>query len=100
MTTQHALEISVSKINLDCETLAHTLMKCGVVSSVSPNVSIICEEGKCWKEKGCRIITKELNSEKLVDFWYTLKHGYGFSCAHLKIPNKYDGCILEYIEKQ
>ena len=99
MAIQHALEISVSKTNLECEAIANTLTKCGIISSVSPNISILCKNGECWKEKGCRILTKELKSDKIVDFWHTLQHVYGFSCAHLKIPNKFDGCILEYIEK-
>ena len=92
------LSISSKKIK-DCNDVVETLIKSGVICSVSSNKSICCDDKKCWIENGCTIILNGLKPERIEDkVWKPLKTKFNLSCAHLEINGGYIGCILNFIE--
>lgn len=95
--TTSVLSISSNKIN-DCNDVVDSLIKVGVICSVTPNKSICCNDKKCWVENGCIITLSGLNPKKIEDkVWKPLKTQYNLNCAHLEIKGSYIGCILNYL---
>lgn len=105
MTLNVTATISVSKTEkLDCNELAEFLGKCGILTSVTPNISIVPTTSeyknlgiKTKKEYGCRLVQNIDSKDEIKDIWDKLKKKYGFNCAHLTLGNTFDGCILNYL---
>ena len=86
--------LSVSrKEKIDCEKMAEYLGKAGIITSVSSNIST-----QPHKEYGCRLTQSIKSKEGIIRMWSLLKKKYNFECAHLKVENKFSGCVLDYIE--
>lgn len=85
--------LSVSqKEKLNCREMAEYLSKFGIITSITSNISTQPE-----LEYGCRL-SQGIVSKNDIDFiWGKLSKKYNFQCAHLSIPNKFDGCILDYL---
>ena len=92
-------ELSISSKNLKCERVANYLKKAGIMSSITSNQSIICDnENHCYFENGCRIKLNVCNKPILKDqIWEPIKKQENLTCAHLKIPGIFSGCIYDYI---
>ena len=93
----NTIQFSISKKNLNCKDIVKDLIKCKINSSVTENTTIICNSQKCWLEQGCRIITSDMETNKIKNMWNYLKFKYKLNCCHLKIENDYQGCIKNYI---
>jgi len=93
------LSISSNKIK-SCRDVAEKLVKMRVLSQVKTNDTIACENGNYYIEKGCSILLPGLN-KKLINtkVWQPLKEEYGLHCAHLKVNDRYNGCVNDYIRK-
>ena len=93
--------ISVSQQEpLDCTEMAKFLSTVGIITSITPNVSVVAKTkipSKYNLEYGCRLMGSIENKQKVQFIWDSLKNKYNFGCAHLIIPGKYDGCILNYL---
>ena len=105
MTLNVSATISVSKTEeLDCNNLAEFLGKCGIVTSVSSNISFVPTTSEykrlgiiTKKEYGCRLVQTVDSKDDIKNIWNRLQKKYGFKCAHLKLGNTFDGCILNYL---
>lgn len=53
-------------------------------------------------ENGCQIVfvQNENPKEALKHIWNPIQKHYNLNCAHLHIPHVYNGCILNYLDKQ
>ena len=79
--------LSVSqKEKLNCQEMAVYLSKCGIVTSITSNISTQPEI-----EYGCRLAQGIVSKKDIEFIWDKLKKKYNFQCAHLSIPNKFDG---------
>lgn len=85
--------LSVSrKTPLNCEELAKDLHKIGIFTNVEKNITYTDT-----KEYGCRLTQTVTKKKELQNIWKTIKNKYGFDCAHLKLGDSYQGCILDYL---
>ena len=84
--------ISVSSKNMDCRKLANLMRKHGIICSVTPNISVV---GKNL-ENGCQIRRVVTTREEIKTTWGLIKEEFGLNCAHIYIPDKYQGCILKF----
>lgn len=85
--------LSVSRRQpLNCEELAQDLHKIGIFTNVVKNTTYTDH-----KEYGCRLTQTVTKKKELVDIWTTIQPKYGFQCAHLKLGDSYQGCILDYL---
>jgi hypothetical protein len=89
------LSVSSEKIK-DCNSIVSALSEAGIQCSVTHNTSIQCESGKCWIERGCRIVRSVSGKHEVTKMWDVLKETCAFQCAHLSIPGNFQGCILDY----
>ena len=95
--TTSVLSIS-SKTIKDCSDVANTLLKCGIICSVTSNDSVCGDNNQCWIEKGCNITLSGVKPDKLGDsVWNPLKKEYNLNCAHLHILGGYKGCIINFL---
>ena len=85
--------LSIShKDKLNCENVADFLGNMGFLVDVTPNISM-----QPNKEYGCRILYN-INSKQDISYsWNLLKKKFNLNCAHLKVENKYSGCVLDYL---
>lgn len=89
--------LSISNKNLKCSDLYSLLKNLGINSSISENKSIQCKNGTCWIENGCRLFFSRITKEEIYQsVWLESKKKYNLNCAHLKIPNKFNGCINDF----
>tara|TARA_B110001450_G_scaffold241009_1_gene250164 strand:- start:1766 stop:2122 length:357 start_codon:yes stop_codon:yes gene_type:complete len=90
----HTSILSISHKNkLDCENVAEFLGKIGFLVDVTSNISM-----QPNKEYGCRILYNA-NSKKDISYtWNLLKNKYNLECAHLKVENKFSGCVLDFLK--
>ena len=85
--------LSVSrKEPLDCRKMAEYLGAKGFSTSISTNIST---DPKI--EYGCRLIQTMTEKKELEQLWTTLKDEYNLTCAHVKVGNQFDGCILDFL---
>lgn len=85
--------ISVSRREeLDCVRLARLMSKAGIMTSVTSNISTTPEI-----ENGCRMVQSIKGKDDIERIWGILKSEYGFRCAHVRVGDQYDGCILDYL---
>ena len=95
MTLFVSSTLSVSqKDKLNCYEMAQYLSKLGVITSITSNISTQPE-----LEYGCRLIQGITQKDEIDFLWRKLNEKYGFKCAHLSIPNKFDGCILDFLNQ-
>ena len=82
-----------------CAKVISILKNQKIISSITPNKSIQCDNNNCWIEWGCRITTS-LKPEYIKPMiWKPLKKELELDCAHLWIHGKYRGCINSYPPK-
>jgi len=85
--------LSVSqKEPLDCIEMARKLSKAGIYTSITSNVSCQPEI-----EYGCRLTQPISSKTHIKTLWSELKKHYTFKCAHLKVADTFDGCVLDYL---
>lgn len=85
--------ISVSRRKqLDCGEVAEYLEKLGIYSLVQSNISILPH-----KEYGCQLTQSVKTYDDVKNIWFPLKERYGFNCAHIKVANIFNGCILDFL---
>ena len=88
------VNISVSnEKNTGCDKIIENLKKCNIDCRLIETNSLV--DNKI--EKGCLITLGEKwnNKLNLKSFWDIIKKDY--TCAHLDIPGKFNGCILDYL---
>ena len=85
--------LSVSqKEKLNCEKMALFLSKADIITSISSNISTLPHI-----EYGCRLRQSISSKEDIEKIWILLKKKYDFKCAHVKVGDNFDGCILNYL---
>ena len=95
-------EISISHNQLiGCDSLIEALRTSGVNARVSSNISTM--QGKT--EQGCSARFTLLSEDTLnkthtvSNVWNIIRYTHPFiSCAHLQIPGKFEGCILDWLQ--
>ena len=93
------LSISHRKLS-DCTDIVHSMRQLGIMTSVTKNQSVICNQNKCWLETGCQLIFGGISKQDLqTRVWNTLRDHYGLTCAHLNVQGIYSGCILDYLRE-
>ena len=86
--------ISVSKKGkIDCEEMVKFLSKNKILTSITSNISSTPDI-----EYGCRLQQSVSSKKDVENIWTLLSEKYDFKCAHLKVGDSYDGCILNYLE--
>lgn len=91
------LSISSKKIN-SCHDVAEKLKEFGILSQVKSNETIMVENGKYYIEKGCNILLPGLNRKFIGEkVWEPLKEEFELDCAHLKVNDKFNGCIYDFL---
>ena len=95
MTIFATSTLSVSSTNkLNCEEMADFLKTFNIKSLITSNISLNPD-----KEWGCQLTQSITSKNDIKNIWEPIKHKYNFSCAHLKVGNSFDGCILDYLAK-
>ncbi len=89
--TSTVLSIS-RKEPLNCEEIANYLSELNINTSISTNYSTLPK-----RENGCRLTQSITKKEDINHLWSVLKEKYNLSCAHVKVGNQFDGCILDFI---
>jgi hypothetical protein len=92
-----SVDISVSKkTQTNCNEIINNLVKAGIEARVIETTSIFNNE----IEKGCLItVGKEYSDHnRLSKLWDTISSGY--SCSHINIKDKFNGCIYDYLAQQ
>ena len=85
--------LSVSKKDkIDCENMAIYLSENNIITSISSNIS-----STPGIEYGCRLHQSVDSKKDIENIWNLLKIRYDFKCAHLKLGDVYDGCILNFL---
>jgi hypothetical protein len=85
--------LSVSKKDkIDCEQMARYLSENNIITSISSNISTTP-----GIEYGCRLHQSVTSKKDIENIWNLLKNKYEFKCAHLKLADVYDGCILNFL---
>ena len=88
------ITISVSQKTLNCHELYSSLITIQIPCKVTSNLTITNSFGP---ENGCEIFIPSINKTNLFNkVWLPLKYKYDFKCAHINIPNKFNGCIIDY----
>lgn len=97
--TTSILSISSRKLT-HCGLITKKMIDLGIVSKITPNQSIICNNRRCWVENGCTILLGGLNPKYINEkVWKPLNNEFNLRCAHLKIDKQYQGCIYDFIKK-
>ena len=93
------LSISSKKIK-SCHDVTEKLKQLGILSQVKTNETVMYEKGEYYIEKGCNILLPGLNKKLIGEkVWEPLKKEFKLNCAHLKVNDKFDGCIYDYLRK-
>lgn len=94
------VELSVSSKKLsNCQGVVETMRHLGIMSSITPNHSVVCNESNCWVEVGCRLIIPNITKHKLATYiWPSLQQRHQFQCAHINVTGLYSGCIINYLQ--
>jgi|SaaInlStandDraft_5_1057022.scaffolds.fasta_scaffold07418_6 hypothetical protein len=77
---------------IDCENMAIYLSENNIITSISSNIS-----STPGIEYGCRLHQSVDSKKDIENIWNLLKIRYDFKCAHLKLGDVYDGCILNFL---
>ena len=85
--------LSVShKEPIDCRKMAEYLGAKGFHTSISTNTST-----EPNIEYGCSLTQTMTEKKELETLWTTLKTKYNLTCAHVKVGNQFEGCILDFL---
>ena len=85
--------LSVSqKEPLDCKKMAEFLGAKGFYTSVTTNITT-----EPHMEYGCRLTQTMTQKKELESLWTVLKNKYNFTCAHLRVGDQFEGCILDFL---
>ena len=90
-TTTTTLSVS-SKKPMDCVKMAKFLGTKGIYTSVAVNTSAEPDI-----EYGCRLTQSMTEKKELETLWTTIKDEYDLECAHVKVGDQFDGCILDFL---
>tara|TARA_B100000683_G_C12015623_1_gene359798 strand:- start:155 stop:490 length:336 start_codon:yes stop_codon:yes gene_type:complete len=94
----HSVELSISKKHLNCLEIAKYLKTVGIMASITPNTTVVCNQHKCKLENGCRILLNDCDKQIIKEkIWEPIKNKNQLNCAHIKIPNTFSGCIYDYL---
>jgi|TARA_B100000524_G_scaffold329111_1_gene214146 hypothetical protein len=74
--------------------MAFYLSEHNIITSISSNIST-----QPHIEYGCTLTQSITSKEDIRKIWNLLKKKYNFKCAHIKVSDAYDGCILNYLAK-
>ena len=77
---------------LDCFVMAKYLSDAGIRTSITSNISCQPE-----LEYGCRLIQPISSKQDIDIMWKKLKKKYNFQCAHIKVGDIFDGCVLDFL---
>ena len=87
--------LSVSKKGINCQELICILKNAKIPCKVSKNYTI---SNTGFPENGCEIFLPSIIKSNLVNHvWKPIQIHYGFQCAHIMIPNRFNGCIHDFI---
>jgi hypothetical protein len=81
----------------NCKSVVSQLARAGIQCSVTDTTSIRCKAGQCWREGGCRIVRTISDPRDVTELWRVLQNTHPLQCAHLSIPEVFNGCILDYL---
>lgn len=96
--THSVLSISSPHIS-HCEDVARSLCQWGIMSSVSPNYSIIETDQKYHVETGCTITLPDMDPTHIeTQVWNPLRQKYHLECAHLNVHHQFRGCIKDFFQ--
>ena len=90
-TTTTTVSVS-SKKPMDCVKMAKFLGAQGFYTSVAVNTSAEPDI-----EYGCRLTQSMTEKKEVESLWTTLKDEYDLECAHIRIGDQFDGCILDFL---
>lgn len=90
-TTTTTVSVS-SKQPMDCVKMAKFLGAKGIYTSVAVNTSAEPDI-----EYGCRLTQSMTEKKELETLWSALKDEYNLTCAHVKVGDQFDGCILDFL---
>jgi len=90
-TTTTTLSVS-SKKPMDCVKMAKFLGAQGFYTSVAVNTSAEPDI-----EYGCRLTQSMTEKKEMESLWTILKDEYDLECAHVRIGDQFDGCILDFL---
>ena len=85
--------LSVSrKDKLNCEEMAEFLSTLNIKTLITSNISLTPH-----KEYGCQLTQSITSKNDIKNIWEPIKKKYDFNCAHLKVGNSFNGCVLDYL---
>ena len=89
--------LSVSSAGLDCGEVAAALQAAGMAAAVTPNITVQCDRGRCWRERGCRILHPCTNKGDVAKLWNTVRERFDLGCGHLVVDGVHNGCIMDFL---
>ena len=111
-----SVELCISHKTLLCDDITQYLMQTGILASIIPNKSVICDTNQnnknpdsqlksnskvptntCHVENGCKILFGSASKSTIKTTWENLKQEHNLTCAHIKIPHLFSGCIYDYL---
>ena len=98
MPIWHNAQMSISKKGLRCEEVAQALQQAGIACSITSTTSVLCSQGTCALEPGCRIVQPVKHKGEVAHAWRVLRTRFDLGCAHLSIPPTFSGCIRDFLQ--
>ena len=95
----HEVVMSISRRNLTCDEIVLMLQKAKVYSYVVPTKSVINYGSEYMIENGCQIHLFNQTKPEIESLWNKIKTKNDLQCAHLMIPNTFNGCVYDYLSK-
>lgn len=87
-----------SKSIRNCEEVAELLRKNKIMSNVTQNTTIQCNDNKYIIETGCNIFLSRIDPEKIEKtVWIPLQKEFNLQCGYLDINAHYVGCIHNFL---
>ena len=94
------IKISISSKNIkNCNEIAHFMKNLGIISSISPFLSVSDSIYGHHIVNGCKIHYKSENINNIKPLWLKLKNNFEINSAHLNIDNIYNGPINNFLNK-
>ena len=91
------ITLSISSKNIpNCKKVAQLMVNLGIVSSITPNYTVLDSMYGHYIENGCKIFMGSTDINDIRKVWNPLKKEYNLNCAHLHIKGKYSGCIYDF----
>ena len=97
---KNTITLSISSKNIsNCHKVAKMMVNLGIMSSITPNYTVLDSMNGHYIENGCRILIGSSNIKDIRKVWLPLKKEFNLNCAHLNIKGKYNGCIYDYLRE-